>query len=239
MKNLSKKAIIIITVCTLILVVGIVFTIFQTHILCFHKWSAATCTEAKKCIVCGDAAGEPLGHDCTNWTILKEPSCSELGIKDAACNRCEAVVKKEIDKLPHTDGAWVVTKDFVINKDSSVTPGIETLHCAICDTGFKTREYTVKLTTGQRNALMSARDEIDFWHPSYDYLIELLCSSGFEVNDAKFAADHCGADWDEQCLLLAKREMANGKSKAGIISWLRYQRFSEAQINKAMAELNY
>lgn len=241
MKDLSKKNILIIVCGALLVVATIVFILFQTHIFCIHKWSAATCIKAKECIICGNTEGNPLGHDCTDWTMLKEPTCTELGLKEAACNICGAVVKKEVDKLPHTDGAWVVTKDYTINKDATVTPGVESLCCVVCDEKFKTREYTIELTTGQRNALIKTHKLINSIHPSYDFLVTNLLTTleGFSLEEAKFAAEYCGANWDEQALLCAKDLMNEGESKNGIIEELRFYMFTEAQINKAIAELNY
>ncbi len=240
MKNLVNKNLLIIA-CSVLFIVGVIlFVLFQTHILCIHKWSAATCTKAKVCTVCGDNEGEPLGHDSTNWKILKEPTCTELGLKESTCNICNAIVKKEIDKSPHIDGSWVVTKDYIVNKEATVTPGVESLCCAVCGEKFKTREYTIELTNGQRNALIKAHRLLSL-HPSYDFLATNLLTTceGFSIEDAKFAADHCGADWDEQALLHAQDLMNEGKSKKGIIDDLRFYEFTEAQINRAMEQLDY
>ena len=50
---------------------------------CLHKYNAATCTEAKTCIDCGQKGGDPLGHDyvlgeCSRCALYSENYCPKL-----------------------------------------------------------------------------------------------------------------------------------------------------------------
>ena len=53
-------------------------------------------------------------------------------------------------------------------------------------------------TEAQQDALASAVDYINQMAFSRDWLIAQLVSDGVDSNDAAWAADHCGANWNEQ-----------------------------------------
>ena len=53
-------------------------------------------------------------------------------------------------------------------------------------------------TEAQQDAMASAVDYINQMAFSRDWLIAQLVSDGVDTNDAAWAADHCGADWNDQ-----------------------------------------
>ena len=74
----------------------------------------ATCretglTDGKKCKTCGVVTLEQKtintkDHTCGSWKTVKEPTCTEEGLKYALCTECEQRVCEEtIKKLPHSD----------------------------------------------------------------------------------------------------------------------------------------
>ena len=205
----------------------------------------ATGEQHSTCLRCGQTFSEKIPmteeHEVAVWTLDPEPTCSSIGRQHGNCVVCGVTVSEDIPKVPHTDGEWVVTEEYVVHKDATVTPGVETLYCAVCGEEVDTREYTIELTLSQKNAVISAVDYIDFWHPSYDYLVEdlLVYFSGFDYADAVFGADHCGADWDEQAILYAKNMVAQGESRNGIIGMMRYEKFTEEQIALALEAVGY
>ncbi len=56
------------------------------------------------------------------------------------------------------------------------------------------------ITSGQRNALSSAKSYLSVMAFSYEGLIEQLEYEGYSNSEAKYAADNCGADWYEQAV---------------------------------------
>ncbi len=44
-----------------------------------HVWNDATCTESKKCNVCGETEGEPLGHEWEEATCNEPKTCTRCG----------------------------------------------------------------------------------------------------------------------------------------------------------------
>lgn len=86
------------------------------------------------------------------------------------------------------------------------------------------------LTVGQKNALDSARSYLDFSAFSYNGLISQLEYEKYSHEDAVFAADNCGADWNEQAVKAAKSYMEfSSFSKDGLIEQLEYEGYTHEQ----------
>ncbi len=86
------------------------------------------------------------------------------------------------------------------------------------------------MTMGQRNALKSAESYLSVMAFSYNGLIEQLEYEKYSHEDAVYAADHCGADWNEQ----AKKSAASylsimAFSRDGLIEQLEYEGFTHEQ----------
>ena len=87
-----------------------------------------------------------------------------------------------------------------------------------------------QLTIGQRNALASAKSYLSFSEFSYTGLIEQLEYEKYSHEDAVYAADNCGADWNEQALKSAKSYLEySAFSYTGLIEQLEYEGFTSDQ----------
>lgn len=205
-----------------------------------HSWQDATCTEPKTCTACGEIEGEPLGHSVREWTVTKEPTCSEEGQREGICTRCSETITEDIEKLPHTAGEWQIVTDYMFNSDGTVHPGKESIVCTVCGEEMETREYTTELTLSQKNAVISAYDEISFWHCGASYLINtiLVDFNQFPLEDAKLAVSHMDIDWDEQAVLFAQKN-CSGASKDGLTREMRYNGFTSDQITLALEAVGY
>lgn len=85
-------------------------------------------------------------------------------------------------------------------------------------------------TIGQRNALKSAKDYLSFTAFSYESLIDQLEYEKYSYEDAVYAADNCGADWNEQALKSAKNYLSfTAFSYTGLIQQLEYEQFTKEQ----------
>lgn len=262
----TKKRAAIVAACVVAAAI-VVGALFATHVVCFHDWKPATCTEPEKCAVCARVQNEPLGHDLQDstcldpqmclrcnetfanalghnvgeWETTREASCSEAGEKHGVCQRCSQTITEEIPKTAHTEGDWNIVVDATINSDGTVTPGEKALACSICGAEIKREQYTVEVTLAQKNALKQARDYLTWMHPSYAFLADWLETyDGYAREDAVFAADYCGADWNEQAILCAKDKMSSsGASRDGLVQELRYMQFDNAQIEQALEAVGY
>lgn len=94
----------------------------------------------------------------------------------------------------------------------------------------KQPESTSAVTAGKRNALKSAKNYLSFAAFSYEGLIGQLEYEKYSHDDAVYAADNCGADWNEQALKSAKNYLSfTAFSYAGLIQQLEYEQFTKEQ----------
>ena len=83
---------------------------------------------------------------------------------------------------------------------------------------------------GQKNALRAAQSYLDLSAFSYTGLIEQLEFEGYDTADATFAADNCGADWNEQAARSAKSYLElTAFSRDGLIEQLEFEGFTHEQ----------
>ena len=95
--------------------------------------------EGKHCSVCGtvileQAVLEPLGHDFTEWSVTKAPTCTETGDKVRMCKRggCNETEKGIVEATGHTE-------TIIPGQPASCTTmGIEDAkYCEVCDTYYE------------------------------------------------------------------------------------------------------
>ena len=143
-------------------------------------------------------------------------------------------------KLAVYVGKRKITKDYKINRDGTVTPGIQTEFCTVCNTELETKEYTIELTKNQKNAIIRAYEEENSWHVSRDYLINdiLVGFDYFNVEDATFAVDHMDVNFDEQAVAYV-RSNSSGQSRGEVAEMMRYYGYTEEQINNAFEKAGF
>lgn len=89
---------------------------------------------------------------------------------------------------------------------------------------------TASATTGEQNALDSAKSYLNAMAFSYDGLVDQLEYEGFTHSEAVYGADHCGADWMEQAARMAEEYLNSGSfSRSSLIDQLEYEGFTNAQ----------
>lgn len=85
-------------------------------------------------------------------------------------------------------------------------------------------------TMGEQNALEKAHDYLDYTAFSYSGLIDQLEFEGYSASEATYAADHCGADWNEQAAKKARQYLDYSSfSRSGLIDQLKFEGFTSAQ----------
>lgn len=96
------------------------------------------------------------------------------------------------------------------------------------------------VTMGMKNALKSAEQYLDVMPFSYTGLIEQLEFSQYTHEEAVYAADHCGADWNEQAVKSAEQYLSiMAFSKSGLIDQLEYAGFTHSQAEYAVTQCGY
>ena len=95
-------------------------------------------------------------------------------------------------------------------------------------------------TAGEENALRSAKQYLDVMAFSYSGLIDQLVYEGYSDADATYAADHCGADWNEQAVKSAKQYLdIMSFSRQSLIEQLEYDGYTYEQASYAATENGY
>lgn len=85
-------------------------------------------------------------------------------------------------------------------------------------------------TVSQQNAVRAAQNYLSYTAFSRDGLIDQLKYEGFPDEDASYAADNCGADWNEQAAQKARSYLdMTAFSRSGLIQQLEYEGFTREQ----------
>lgn len=163
----KKKLAFGITSGVLILII-VLIVLFATHVICFHDWEPATCTEPETCVICGETrgvklghewsaatctlpmtckrcdqkSGSPLGHKVEEWTVVEESTCITPGSKKGVCTVCEEEVTEELPLKEHTPGEWEIVVEATESLD-----GERVKKCTVC--GEVIEEESFSLTPAQ------------------------------------------------------------------------------------------
>ena len=85
-------------------------------------------------------------------------------------------------------------------------------------------------SAGKTNALEKAKSYLRYSAFSYKGLIDQLEYEGFSHEEAKYGADNCGADWNEQAVKKAASYLKYSSfSYDGLIDQLEYEGFTHEQ----------
>lgn len=95
-------------------------------------------------------------------------------------------------------------------------------------------------TLGEKNALAKAHSYLGFSAFSKDGLIKQLNFEGFSAEEAQYAVDNCGADWNEQAALKAKSYLDfTSFSRSGLIQQLEFEGFTTEQAEYGATAVGY
>lgn len=145
-----------------------------------------------------------------------------------------ANIQTNVNKEPEIDEAKDTTNPTA---ESTVEPTPEP---TVEPTPEPPKKEVPKLTMGQKNASAKAQEYLKYSSFSYSGLIEQLEFEGFSSEDATYATDNCGADWNEQAALKAQEYLNHGSfSRSGLIEQLEFEGFTKKQAEYGVAEVGY
>ena len=163
---------------------------------------------AKACPGCGAKNKKPLFKKWWFWVIVVFALIGSSGGEDASVETAE-----RIESSSNTES---IVATFVNETETIEVP--------------TTEEPVEDLTMGQRNALKAAENYLRFTAFSYEGLISQLEFEQYSREDAVYAVDHCGADWNEQALKAAKNYLDfTAFSYEGLIDQLVFEGFTNEQ----------
>ena len=102
------------------------------------------------------------------------------------------------------------------------------------------RQKIANASLGEKNALNTAKQYLNYTAFSYKGLIDQLEFEGYTNAEAKFGADNCGADWNEQAAKCAQQYMDyTSFSRSGLIEQLEYEGFTKEQAEYGAKAVGY
>lgn len=95
-------------------------------------------------------------------------------------------------------------------------------------------------TTGEKNALRTAREYLNISAFSYTGLINQLEYEGYLTEEATYAADNCNANWNEQAAKSAKEYLdVSSFSRQELINQLIYEGYTQEQAEYGVTQNGY
>lgn len=96
------------------------------------------------------------------------------------------------------------------------------------------------VTIGQKNAIESAYDYLNYSSFSYQGLIVQLEFEGYTTDESTYAADNCGADWKKQAEKKAQSYIDYSSfSRQGLIDQLIFEGFTKEEAKHGVSAVGY
>lgn len=129
------------------------------------------------------------------------------------------------------------TKKSVASSGSS---GSQNNQSSQSNQSSRSSQSTHSASLGEQQALKKAGEYLDYTAFSYDGLIDQLEYEGFSHSEAVYAADNCGANWNEQAARKAREYLDyTSFSRDGLISQLEYEGFTHSQAEYGVKAVGY
>lgn len=131
-------------------------------------------------------------------------------------------------------------KDEQNSKDASSSSNDSSSSPTTTTPSTSSNASTPSPTTGEKNALRSAREYLSFSAFSYTGLINQLEYEGYSTEEATYAADNCNANWNEQAAKSAKEYLdMSSFSRQELINQLIYEGYTQEQAEYGVTQNGY
>lgn len=126
------------------------------------------------------------------------------------------------------------------NTTNSTSDSSTTTTTPNTDSSTSSNASTPSPTTGEKNALRTAREYLNISAFSYTGLIHQLEYEGYLTEEATYAADNCNANWNEQAAKSAKEYLdISSFSRQGLIDQLIYEGYTQEQAEYGVTQNGY
>ena len=134
----------------------------------------------------------------------------------------------------------VVVNDKKEEEEQSNTNSTTSSSSSTTTPSTSSNASTPSPTTGEKNALRSAREYLNFSAFSYTGLINQLEYEGYSTEEATYAADNCNANWNEQAAKSAKEYLdMSSFSRQELINQLIYEGYTQEQAEYGVTQHRY
>ncbi|RJW38678.1 hypothetical protein DXC92_18980 [Clostridiales bacterium TF09-2AC] len=128
------------------------------------------------------------------------------------------------------------TADTIVSESEKATVS-ETVETSSAEPSKAT---TTEITMGMKNALSKSYSYLSYSAFSYSGLVDQLEYEGFSTEEATYAVDNCGADWNEQAAQKAQDYLDYSSfSRSGLIEQLEYEGFTKEQAEYGASAVGY
>ena len=193
---------------------------------------------------------ETIKNYASQGQVLNTYSKFILITKIPSDNKEDYFISSTVYELPNMNEIAEESKtyiDFVEFTTESLSSIMNSSDSTTSNANNSTKENTTSstlisssATTGEKNALDTAKSYLEYSAFSYDGLVDQLKYEGFSDSEAKYGADNCGADWNEQAARCAKSYMEYSSfSKSGLIDQLEYEGFTRTQAEYGASAVGY
>ena len=185
----------------------------------------------KRVLICGIAVLTFLYLDgCSAVEVEPSERVSKVAEEQSEEEQSEEVTDAKANEEPETEASEEVPSESNAKEDESVLKDTKVVD--------EEGEALQNATTGQKQAYKKALSYLRFTSFSYPGLIEQLEFDGFSTEDATFAVDNCGADWNEQAVNKGKSYLSfTSFSKDGLIEQLEHDGFTSEEALQAADQL--
>ncbi len=134
----------------------------------------------------------------------------------------------------------VVVNDKKEDEEQSNTNSTTSSSSSTTTPSTNSNASTPSPTTGEKNALRTAREYLSISAFSYSGLIHQLEYEGYSTEEATYAADNCNANWNEQAAKSAKEYLdISSFSRQGLIDQLIYEGYTQEQAEYGVTQNGY
>lgn len=134
----------------------------------------------------------------------------------------------------------VVVNDKKEEEEQSNTNSTTSSSSSTTTPSTSSNASTPSPTTGEKNALRTAREYLNFSAFSYTGLIKQLEYEGYLTEEATYAADNCNANWNEQAAKSAKEYLnVSSFSRQELINQLIYEGYTQEQAEYGVTQNGY
>lgn len=134
----------------------------------------------------------------------------------------------------------VVVNDKKEEEEQSNTNSTTSSSSSTTTPSASSNASTPSPTTGEKNALRSAREYLNFSAFSYTGLIKQLEYEGYSTEEATYAADNCNANWNLQAAKSAKEYLdMSSFSRQELINQLIYEGYTQEQAEYGVTQNGY
>lgn len=134
----------------------------------------------------------------------------------------------------------VVVNDKKEEEEQSNTNSTTSSSSSTTTPSTSSNASTPSPTTGEKNALRSAREYLSFSAFSYTGLIKQLEYEGYSTEEATYAAYNCNANWNEQAAKSAKEYLdMSSFSRQELINQLIYEGYTQEQAEYGVTQNGY